>query len=76
VTCLGVSYSESGFTATLWEKVNGNWKEYTAIEGSASYQTGSVPQQYRGKGFSFSQWYREYDWVADDGYTNFSSWVG
>jgi len=73
---VGVTFSESGLTATLWEKVNGDWKEYSEIDGSASYQTGGVAQEYRGKGFNFAQWYPEYDWVADDGYNNFANWVG
>jgi len=73
---VGVTFSESGLTATLWEKVHGDWKQYSEIDGSASYQTGGVAQQYRGKGFNFAQWYPEYDWVADDGYNNFASWVG
>lgn len=73
---VGVTFSESGLTATLWEKVNGDWKQYSEIDGNASYQTGGVAQEYRGKGFNFAQWYPEYDWVADDGYSNFASWVG
>jgi hypothetical protein len=73
---LGVTFSDSGFTGTLWEKVNGTWKEYYEIDGSSSYQTGGVAPQYRGKGFNLARWYREYDWVIDDGYQNFSSWVG
>jgi hypothetical protein len=50
LTCLGVTFSDSGLTGTLWEFV-------------------------RGKGFTLAQWYPEYDWVADNGYQNFSSWV-
>ncbi len=73
---LGVTYSDSGLTATLWESVNDNWKEYAEIEGSASYRTGGVGAQYRGRGFNLGQWYREYDWAADNGYQNFGSWVG
>ena len=72
---LGVTYSGSGLNATLWENVSGNWKEYTDLDGSASYQVGQVDQQYRGKGFKLAQWYKAYDWVADNGYENFSSWV-
>lgn len=73
---LGITFSETGLTATLWETVGGNWKKYMEIDGSASYQTGGVPQQYWGKGFNLAQFYSERDWVADDGYQNFSSWVG
>jgi hypothetical protein len=73
---LGVTYSESGLIATLWENINGNWKEYAEIDGGGSYQTGGVEPQYRGKGFNLAQWYPEYDWVADKEYQNFSSWIG
>lgn len=73
---LGVTYSDSGITATLWERVQGKWREYAEIDGRASYQISSVGPQYRGKGFNLARWYPEYDWVADDGYRNFGSWVG
>jgi Thoeris protein ThsB, TIR-like domain len=73
---VGVTYSESGLTATLWEQMNGEWKEYSEIDSSSSYQTNGVGLQYRGKGFKLAQWYPVYDWVAGDGYNNFSRWVG
>ncbi len=73
---VGVTYSDTGLTATLHEKVNGKWREYAEIDGSASYQTGGVAQQYRGEGFNLAGWYPVYDWVADDGYNNFSTWIG
>jgi hypothetical protein len=73
---VGVTYSESGDTGTLWEINNGKWAEYSEIEGSASFRTGGVAQQYRGKGFNLGNWYRTYDWIADEGYNNFGTWVG
>lgn len=75
LTYLGVSFSETGQTATLHEIVNGQWRQYSEIDGSASYQTGGVGREYWGKGFNLSQWYRTYDWVANNGYSNFASWV-
>ncbi len=42
---LGVTFSVSGLTATSWETVNGQWREYTEIDGSSSYQTGGVQPQ-------------------------------
>ena len=72
---VGVSYSESGLTATLWEKGNDKWYEYTEIDGSSSYRV-EVAQKYRGKGFSLSQFYNVYDWISDKGFDNFSTWVG
>ncbi len=73
---VGVTYSDSGLTTTLHEKVNDKWKPYAEIDGSASYQTGGVAQQYRRKGFNLARWYKVYDWVEDNGYDNFSTWVG
>jgi hypothetical protein len=74
--CLGVTFSESGLIGTMWEWSGGAWAHYDEIDGTASYQTGGVHSQYRGKGFNLAGWYREYDWVANDGYNNFSSWIG
>jgi len=73
---VGVTFSESGDTGTLWEKVNGEWKQYSEIDGAASYRTGGVAAQYRNKGFNLSNWYATHDWVRDSGYVNFSSWIG
>jgi MTH538 TIR-like domain (DUF1863) len=73
---VGVTYSESGDTGTLWEKNGGKWEEYSEIDASASFRTGGVAQPYRGKGFNLGNWYRTYDWIADDGYNNFGTWVG
>ncbi len=51
---LGVTFSESGSKATLWEKSNGTWKEYYEIDGGSSYQIDAVDQEYRGKGSAVS----------------------
>ena len=72
---VGVTFSDSGDTATLWEKTNATWKEYSGIDDSASYRTGGVAAQYRGKGFNLANWYPTYDWVSNDGYNNFGAWV-
>lgn len=71
---VGVTYSADGTKATLWEKTNGQWKEYSEIDGSSSYSV-SVAEPYRGKGFHLGNWYKAYDWVSGDGYNNFSSWL-
>jgi hypothetical protein len=73
---VGVTYSAKGQEATLHEKdIAGNWSKYEEIDGSASYGI-NVATEYRGNGYAFSRWYRTYDWVRDDGYDNFASWVG
>lgn len=73
---VGVTFSSSGETVTLHEYMNGAWKEFPEIDDGASYRVSPVAQQYRGNGYRLSQWFRTYDWVADDGYNNFSQWVG
>ena len=72
---LGVSYSENGESANLWEMVEDEWKPYT-LDGKATYQTGGIMAQYWGKSFTLSQWYPEHNWVADDGPRSFDRWVG
>jgi hypothetical protein len=71
---VGVTFSASGETATLWEKAGENWIEYDKIDGSASYRF-QVSQEYRGKGYNLGSWYPVYDWNADNGFTNFANWV-
>ena len=72
---VGVTFSESGLIATLWEKKNDKWVEYDKIDGSASYRV-EVAQKYRGNGYNLARFYSVYDWVADDGFNNFAGWVG
>ncbi|MCW5300346.1 hypothetical protein DXT88_19415 [Herbaspirillum lusitanum] len=72
---VGVTYSQDGKTATLWEKNNGTWVRFDKIDGTANYPV-DVPAQYRNKGFNLSSWYSIYDWVNGDGFNQFSNWVG
>lgn len=72
---LGVTFSDSGLTATLHDKINGQWIEYAEVDGCAAYRTDGVAGKFRGQGFHFGRLFPTYDWVADDGYENFSTWV-
>jgi len=72
---VGVTFSDSGLTATLWEKTDGKWVKYEKIDGSASYQV-EVAQKYRGNGYNLVNFFETYDWVTDDGFNNFAKWVG
>lgn len=72
---VGVTFSDSGFTATLWERVDNEWQEYNELGGYSSYRTNGVAEQFRGKGFNLARFFPKYDWIADDGYTNFGMWV-
>ncbi len=71
---VGVTFSDTGTTATLWERGADRWVEYDRIDGSASYQT-QVGQEYRGKGFHLGNWYPTYDWAANSGFDNFATWL-
>jgi len=74
LTSVGITFSAEGDTATLWEVNRGEWVKYDKIDGAADYSF-NVDQPYRGNGYNLGGWYPIYDWVADDGYNNFSSWV-
>ncbi|EMZ5186318.1 TIR domain-containing protein [Yersinia enterocolitica] len=71
---VGVTYSADGKRGTLWEKVGGEWVQYEKIDGSANFST-SVDSAYRGNGYNLSNFFSVYDWINDDGYNNFSSWL-
>lgn len=74
---VGVTFSESGLTTTLWEKNEDKWLEYDKVDGTSSYRTDdAVPEKYRGKGFNLAKFYYVYDWVEDNGFENFAKWVG
>jgi hypothetical protein len=73
---VGVTFSDNGITATLIHLVNGEWKEYSEIDGRASYRLEKpFSEEYRGKSWRLSSFYPVYDWDEHDGYNNFSSWV-
>jgi hypothetical protein len=72
---LGVSFSGNGKTATLWEKTSGGWKKYEEIDGTSSHAV-EVSREFHGKGFNLGHFCETYDWIDDDGYDNFSDWVG
>lgn len=72
---LSVSISSTGLTATTYQWLNGKWEEYLEIDGSASFRCNAA-QHLHGKWLQLSELCSTYDWVANDGYNNFSSWVG
>lgn len=73
---LGITFSDSGLTATVHELVNDQWHEYAEVDGRASWRLGQPANRYKGQGFQLSDLFPTYDWVADNGYSNFSAWVG
>ncbi|MFA5603169.1 MAG: TIR domain-containing protein [Bacilli bacterium] len=71
---VGVTFSQAGGSATLWEKTNNEWVEYDKIDGSSTYHT-DVDKMFWGKGYNLSNFYKTYDWVKDNGFVNFKNWV-
>jgi hypothetical protein len=72
---LGISYSDNGQTASVWELVDDEWKPFTD-DGASTYETGGMHAQYWGKSLTLSQWFPEYNWVADAGEQNLERWIG
>jgi hypothetical protein len=73
---LGIMYSDSGLTATLFEWKNNKWIEYKEIDGRSSYRLNSaVGVRSRGEFFQLSNLKNTYSWSQDDGYNNFYKWV-
>jgi len=72
---LNISYSIDGESATIFEWSGSTWKPYSQIEGTATFSMKGVSPMFWGKTVRFTEFARTYDWVADDGYNNFASWV-
>lgn len=69
---LGYSYSNDGKTKNLHDYIDGKWIKYPDLEG---WSVNQIDEKYRNKIYRLSNSYEIYDWVDDDGYNNFSSWV-
>lgn len=69
---LALRISENGTRATPLEYKNEQWLESDDLE---SFQVKERPLSERGKAFKLSHWLKTYDWVTDDGFNNFASWI-
>lgn len=70
---LGLQISEDGKrgSPTVWD--GKQWIYHSDVE---PYNFGSEqPQSNRGKNIQLSHWFKTYDWVAHNGYENFSNWI-
>lgn len=70
---LGYSFINNGRTIKLHNYINGEWVDYTDLDG---WNVNQVDEKYRGIVYRLSSEYSIYDWIADDGYTNFDAWIG
>jgi hypothetical protein len=69
---LGLQISADGKkgSPTAWD--GQNWVYYSDLD---SFDINEQPIAKRGKNFQLSHWYNTYDWIANDGYKNFNSWI-
>lgn len=70
---LGATISNDGTKAFPTEYRDGRWINYTEHDGWTLARQQSVES--RGKHFQLSKWYPTYDWIHNDGYNNFSTWI-
>lgn len=69
---LGLQISADGCTGTptIW---NGNqWVVYSDLD---KFSIGQQSADRRGKNLQLKTWLPTYDWIADNGFDNFSNWV-
>ena len=69
---LGYSFSDDGLKLNLHDYINGKWVKYPDLD---SYSVSKVDEKLRNKIFRLSNKFPVYDWIADDGYNKFASWV-
>jgi hypothetical protein len=69
---LSLEFSEDGTLVKPTEWKNGGWYYYTDLD---PYALSQQPHPNRGKDIRLTHWCPVYDWVEDDGYENFSSWI-
>ncbi len=68
---LGFTVSTDGNKLTFQEHNGTDWGIYQDL----SPKIVNWGSQYWGKGYKFSAWVPCFDWIAGDGYNNFSTWV-
>jgi hypothetical protein len=70
---LGLEFNAEGNLATPTEWWNSAWLFST---DSGPYALSQTTERYRGRHVKLLEWCPVRDWVSDDGYSNFGSWVG
>jgi hypothetical protein len=71
---LGAQYNIDGTELTPYQWNGSQWLVYADF---SSYKLKTQrPREDWNKFYQLSKWYSVYDWIADNGYENFSNWVG
>jgi hypothetical protein len=69
---LGLEIGHDGISAKPTEWTNGAWIYYADL---AAFTVSEQPLANRGVHLCLSHWLPIYEWVADNGYDNFGSWI-
>lgn len=69
---LGIHVDASGLSGRPTEWKDGKWVYYDDL---AAFDLTQCPIHFRGLHVTLARWYPIYDWVADNGYRNFNSWI-
>jgi hypothetical protein len=69
---LAFEFSADGTVAKPVEWINGGWHYNSDL---APYTTPQRPESERGKSIRLTRWCFTHDWVGDQGYENFESWI-
>ena len=70
---LAIKYNDNGDKLSFLEYRNDKWVTYPDLEG---YSIKTTDKKHWGKGYQLSKYYNTYDWISNDGYNNFGTWVG
>jgi MTH538 TIR-like domain (DUF1863) len=69
---LGLHISDDGKKGKPTEWDGQKWIFYSDLD---PFDVNEQPASMRGRNFQLSYWYHTYDWIADKGYNNFSTWI-
>lgn len=69
---LGLIIANTGRRGTPREWNGKEWVDYSEV---GTFEISEQPTDKHGKRFQLSHWLPVYDWVADNGYQNFNSWI-
>lgn len=73
---LAVEISEDGSQYAFLEYKNQAWKYWEEIESTRWFSNNYFNESLAGTCKKLSCFFSVYDWVKDDGYHNFSEWIG
>lgn len=68
---LGFYIDQVGKIDNYQEHFGGNWSIYNGLVATKT----NLHSDFRNRGYKFSDWVPCYDWIDNDGYNNFASWV-